>query len=69
MPRTNVPPTTKRSSAAELILPVPRLRNNFQRRNLVAFKLEEEPKVNRAAGKVSHQMAGDNRLSVLLFAR
>src|SRR6266404_4016394 len=44
-------------------------RNDFQRRDLVAFKLEKESKVNRASGKVPDQMAGDDRLSVLLFAR
>src|SRR6185436_13982339 len=38
-------------------------------RDLVAFKFEEESKVHRAAGKVSNQMAGDDRLPLLLFAR
>src|SRR5438093_7376469 len=42
---------------------------DFQRRNLVPFEFEKEPKVNGAAGKVSNQMASNNRLSVLLFAR
>src|SRR5947208_2320589 len=44
-------------------------RNDFQRRDLVAFKFEKESKVNRTAGKVSNQMAGDDRLPLLLFAR
>jgi hypothetical protein len=42
---------------------------DFQRRNLVPFEFEKESKVNRAAGKLSHQMAGDDRLPLLLFAR
>ena len=42
---------------------------DFQRRNLVPFEFEEEPKVNGAAGKVSNQMAGDDRLPLLRFAR
>ena len=42
---------------------------DFQPRNLVPFEFEKEPKVNGAAGKVSNQMAGNNCLSVLLFAR
>src|SRR6267154_2929496 len=44
-------------------------RNYFQRRDLVAFKFEKESKVHRTAGKVSNQMAGDDRLPLLLFAR
>src|SRR5437867_1841502 len=43
--------------------------NDFQRRDLVAFKFEKESKVHRTAGKVSNQMAGDDRLPLLLFAR
>ena len=46
-----------------------RLGDDFQRRNLVAFKFKEEPKVNGAAGKISNQMAGDDCTSVLLCAR
>jgi len=45
------------------------LGDNFQRRNLVPFEFEKESKVNRAAGKISHQMARDDRLSLFLFAR
>jgi hypothetical protein len=43
-------------------------RNDFQRRDLVAFEFEEIPKVCRAPAKVPDQMAGDDRLSILLFA-
>src|ERR1051326_8327447 len=43
-------------------------RNDLQRCNLVPFELEKISKVNGAAGKVSNQMAGNNRRSVLLFA-
>lgn len=45
------------------------LRDDFQRRNLVSFEFEEESKINGAAGKVSNQMAGDDRFPVLLFTR
>jgi hypothetical protein len=45
------------------------LGDNFQRRNLVAFELEKESKVNGTAGKISNQVAGDNYYPVLLFAR
>ena len=41
---------------------------DLQRRNLVPFEFEKESKVNRAAGKVSNQMAGDDCLSVPIFA-
>src|ERR1051326_4492336 len=44
-------------------------RNDFQRCDLVAFQLKKVSKVNRAAGKVSNQLAGDDRLSVLFLAR
>jgi len=44
------------------------LRENFQRRNLIPFELEKVSKVNRAAGKVSDQVAGDDRLPVFPFA-
>src|SRR2546427_9541975 len=47
----------------------PSLWDDFQRRNLVPFEFEKESKVNGAAGKISNQMAGDDRLPVLLFAR
>src|SRR5258708_12129501 len=57
-------PSTQPTSRA-----LDRLWDDFQRRNPVPFQCEKEPKVNRAAGKVSNQMAGNNRLSVLLFAR
>src|SRR5262249_44610579 len=46
-----------------------RLRHDFQRRDLVPFELEEESKVNGAAGKIANQVAGDDGLPVLLFAR
>ena len=44
-------------------------RDNFQRRNLVPSEFEKESKVNRAARKVSNQMAGDDRPPLPLFAR
>src|SRR3989442_15097150 len=47
----------------------PSLWDDFQRRNLVPFEFEKESKVNGAAGKISNQMAGDDRLPVLRFAR
>ena len=43
--------------------------DDFQRCDLVAFEFEVEPEINGAAGKVSNQMAGDDRLPVLLLAR
>src|SRR6266849_2752223 len=46
-----------------------RLWDYFQRRNLVPLEFEKESKVNGAAGKISNQMAGDDLLPVLLFAR
>jgi hypothetical protein len=46
-----------------------RLLDDFQRRNLVPFELEKVSKVNGAAGKISNQVAGDDYLPVLLFAR
>src|SRR5262245_51506752 len=42
---------------------------DFQRRNLVPFELEQVSKINGAAGKVPSQVAGDDCLPVLLFAR
>src|SRR5882672_4988584 len=44
-------------------------RYDLQRSNLPTFECEEESKVSGAAGKVSNQMAGDDRLPLLLFAR
>src|SRR5205814_7295940 len=37
--------------------------------DLVAFELEEEPKINGTAGKVAGEPACDDRPSVRLFAR
>src|ERR1700719_2779270 len=43
--------------------------DDFQRRDLVAFELEEETKVSGAAGEITGKPAGDDSLSILLFAR
>src|SRR5882757_10862536 len=43
--------------------------DDFQRCDLFAFESEDEPKVHRAAGKIAGEPAGDDDLSVLLFAR
>jgi hypothetical protein len=42
-------------------------RDDFQRRDLVAFQFEEESKIYRAAGKVSSKPAGDDSLSFLFL--
>src|SRR5688572_22570223 len=44
-------------------------RHDFQRRDLVPFQTEAEPKFHGAAGKVAGKPAGDHELSVLLFTR
>jgi hypothetical protein len=41
-------------------------RDDFKRRDLVAFELEEEPKINGTAGKVAGEPACDDRPSVRL---
>src|ERR1051325_8003928 len=46
-----------------------RSRDDFQRHNLVPLELEKVSKINRAAGKISNQVAGEHCLPVLLFAR
>src|SRR5258707_12453895 len=43
--------------------------DDFQRRDLLAFESEEEPKIHGAPGKIAGEPAGDDDLSVLLFAR
>ena len=43
--------------------------DNFQRRDLISFQFEEVSKIYGAAGKVPGEPAGDDSLSVLLFAR
>src|SRR5262245_39239087 len=54
---TPIPPAAARHS-----------RDDFQRRDPVTFKLEEEPKVRGAARKIAGQPARHDELAVLLFA-
>ena len=44
-------------------------RNDFQRRDFVAFQSEKEPKIHGAARKVAGESTGHNELPVLVFAR
>src|ERR1700730_18348815 len=42
---------------------------DFQRRDLVVFEYEEEPKVHGAAGEIAGEAAGEDGLSILLLGR
>src|SRR5687767_13592829 len=48
---------------------MPWSRNNFQRHDFVAFKFEEEPKIDRAARKVPGKPARDDAFAVFLLTR
>src|SRR2546430_9492581 len=64
-----VPPAIRAACLCEYSALGQSSRDDFQRRNLVAFEFEKESKVNWAAGKISNQMAGDSYYPVLPFAR